>query len=625
MSETYFPINDLLRRKLQTALVVISLTLCVASTLFLLLFGDKMGFGISLMIEDKLTASFSTMFSRFVIFIGILIFIVGAVIVSFMVFVMMSQRIRDIGLMKAVGCPNDLIFGYFMNELVMVTFAGCFFGVVLGIVADFVSANFFNNFGFQFAQKSMNIWIIILVFVVFLVLALVFGAKPILNAVKVEPAKAISPAYSEGITREEKFKPVSKSGFAVRIAFRSLLRRKSASLRIVLCLTVVFILVTVAIAGGVIADQTTKNWVETAMGRDVIVIGHRDICSQYASLLSSFYGLKQGSQLNFTDERYFIPDGLLNKLGNYSAAGTLRVDTRLVVEMHVAEVKGYNIDPDTKVITHIGDNRQGESLVIGVEPEKVLNDWFLDGEFLKENHVEEAVVGDSLAQKLFTMPLKQSIRLSDNGTFRVVGVCLDPINNGNVTYVPLKVLQDTTGIYAANIVVTKIDPNANRANVLSHLREYVKSVNSEFEIFEINETIDKNLGFLSYIWSSIMLLPLFSLLAASLCLIGYVGLVLNEQRQEFGVLRAIGIRPGTVVKIVSWQSFLVVLASYGVGVSLGIMFTLLVLVPKPVVTDYTVLEIACWLLIALAVTFVSSLYPAVKFAKKPILEMMAQT
>ena len=158
MSETSFPINDLLRRKLQTSLIIISLTSCVASTLFLLLFSEKIGFGISLMAESKLTAGFSTLFSRFIIFTGLLIFVVGAVIMSFMVFLMMSQRVRDIGLMKAAGCPNDVIFGYFMTELLVVTVVGCFLGVVLGILADFASTNLFNSIGFQISQKPVNFW-----------------------------------------------------------------------------------------------------------------------------------------------------------------------------------------------------------------------------------------------------------------------------------------------------------------------------------------------------------------------------------------------------------------------------------------------------------------------------------
>ena len=43
MSETAFPVNDLLRRRLQTGLTVVSLTVSVASTLFLLLFAVKSG------------------------------------------------------------------------------------------------------------------------------------------------------------------------------------------------------------------------------------------------------------------------------------------------------------------------------------------------------------------------------------------------------------------------------------------------------------------------------------------------------------------------------------------------------------------------------------------------------
>ncbi|MDH5754229.1 MAG: FtsX-like permease family protein [Candidatus Bathyarchaeota archaeon] len=620
MSETSFPVNDLLRRKPQTSLVVISLTLCVASTLFLLLFGEKIGFEISLMVEGKLTAGFSMVFSRFMIFIWVLIFVVGAVIISFMVFVMMSQRIRDIGLMKAAGCPNDLIFGYFMTELLIVTFIGCFLGVVLGILADFASTSLLNSLGFQILQKPINFWFILLVFVLFFALALIFGAKPILDTAKVEPAKAISPTYYFGLSKEPGFKVISKSGFTFKIALRSLFRRKSATVRIVLCLTAVFILVTVAVAGGIIADQTTKSWIEKAVGRDIVLIAHKDMCDQYKLLLSKFYEAKEESQFNYTDTRCLILENLLNELSSIS--GIIGIDQRLVLKTHVKEVQGYVIDPETAATIPVGDDREGESLIVGVEHEKVLSEWFLDGEFLKGGQVQEAVIGDSLAQKMFSMPLNQSIKLFDR-IFDVIGVCLDPVNNGNVTYVPLKTLQNITGISGPNIVMVKIDASVNRADVLNHMQMEIENIHLEFEVFELNEILDKNLSFLGYIWSTIMFLPLFSLVATSLCLIGYVMLTITEQRQEFGVLRAIGANPRTVVKIVSGQSFIVLLSSYAAGIAIGIILTLLILVPEPLVTSYTVIEIAGWLLIALVATFIFSLYPAVKFAEKPILEIMA--
>jgi len=621
MSETSFPINDLLRRKLQTSLIVISLTSCVASTLFLLLFSEKIGFGISLMVESKLTAGFSTIFSRFIIFTGLLIFVVGAVIMSFMVFVMMSQRVRDIGLMRAAGCPNDVIFGYFMTELLVVTVVGCFLGVVLGILADFASTNLFSSFGFQISQKPINFWLVLLVFGLFFALALIFGAKPILDTTKVAPAKALSPSYHFGVSKESGFRVTSKSGLTMKLALRSLFRHKSATIRIIICLVAVFLLATVGIAGGIIADQTTKSWIEKAVGRDIVLIGHRDMCNQYKLLLSKFYEANETSPINYTDAKYLISEDILTRLNSMSS-NISGIDPRLVLEMHVEELEGYEIAPGTAdTYTVVGDSHEGNSLVIGVEPEKVLSESFLEGEFLKENQSWEAVIGDSLALGMFSVPLSQRINLRGED-FSIVGVCLDPINNGNVTYVSIKDLQNITGVSKPNIVMVKTNPSANRTAVLNYIRAEVKGLNSDFEVFDLNEVLDKNLSVLGYIWSTIMFLPLISLFAASLCLIAYVMLTITEQRQEFGVLRALGANPKTIVKIVSGQSLVVLLSSCAAGIAFGIIITLLILIPEPLITGFTVVEISGWLLTALAATFIFSLYPAIRFAKKPILEII---
>ncbi|MEM3627439.1 MAG: FtsX-like permease family protein [Candidatus Bathyarchaeia archaeon] len=619
MSETAFPVNDLLRRKLQTGVAILSLTLCVASTLFLLFFSEKVGLGISLMVEDKLTAGFSLVFSRFIIFIACLIFLIGAAIISFIVFVMMAQRVRDIGLMKASGCPNDLIFGYFMTELLIVTFAGCLLGVFLGMFADFASTSLFNMH-LPIPQKPINFWLILLVFVIFFVLAVFFGAKPILDAVKVEPSKAISPVFYFGLSEQPVFKIISKSCLTYKLALRNLFRRKSATIRIILCLATVSLLATVAVAGGIIADQTTKSWIEKAIGKDTILIGHQDMCSQYKLLLSKFYEKRANTLFNYTDEKYIVKESLLNRLR--SMAGVIAVDARLITETRIREIPGYLMDPTTMVITSVGDNREGESLIVGVEPTSVLSEWFLDGEFLRGNQSHEAMLGDTIAQRMFTKPLNQSIRLFERN-FDVVGVCVDSLNNGIVVYVPLKALQNATGITRPNIIMAKIDASANRMEILQKIVEEVKTTEPEFEVLELNEILERNLGFLGYIWSTIMLLPLFSLVAASLCLLGYVLLVLNEQRQEFGILRALGAKTSTIVKIISTQNIVVLSSSYAAGIAFGIIFTLLILVPKPIVTGHNILGIAACLLITLVALFICSLYPAIRFTKKRILEIIS--
>jgi len=102
----------------------------------------------------------------------------------------------------------------------------------------------------------------------------------------------------------------------------------------------------------------------------------------------------------------------------------------------------------------------------------------------------------------------------------------------------------------------------------------------------------------------------------------HIMLAVDEQRQEFAVLRAVGAKPKTVTAILAVQSLIVLLSSCAIGISLGVIITLMILVPQPVVTGFTVLEVSGWLLAALAGMFLLSLYPAFKFARTPLLKIM---
>ena len=617
MSETFFSVNDLVRRRLQTGLVVVGLALCVASTLFLLLSADRIGFHVLSMNENVLTPGFSRVFSNFIIFVGFLIFVVGAVIVAFMVFVMMAQRVRDIGLMKASGCPNDLVFGYFMNELVIVSFFSCLLGVAFGLVMDYASNRLLASSSLQPQSNVVNFWLALLLFTIYFLLSLTIGTKPILDAAKIEPSRAVSPTYFYGLSKESDFRGSTRAGFTFKIAVRSLFRRKSVTFRVILCLTVIFFLATVTIAGGIIADQTTRNWVERAVGKDPIMAGHRDICGRYQLLLSKFYQVNSIPDFNYTDAEYLISKDMLDQV---SQIPHVTVDQRLIMEANIREVEGYTFDP--KLGTKpIGDHREGKSLIVGVEPQKTFSNWIVDGELLRNEESREAMIGDSLAQKMFSSPLLQNLSCSGR-VLKVVGVCLDPINNGNVTYIPLKTLQSITGINAPNLLLIRIDPSANRMQVLNTIRSEVDSLGSDFELKELNQELGRAVGFLGYIWSMIMFLPASVLVAATLCLIGYVVLSVDEQRQEFGILRAVGAKPKTIIRIVSIQNILVLLSAYAVGLCLGIIVTLLILVPEPVVTDRIIMEIAGWLLMVLATILVISLLPVLRFARKSILEML---
>ena len=628
MFETYFPVSDLFRRKLQASLTIISLTCSVASTLFLLLVSTRIGVGATSTGGETLTRGLSIVFAQFLWFVGLLIFAVGAVLTSFIVFLMMVQRTRDFGLIKAAGCPNGLVFGYFITELLIVTSVGCVLGIVFGFAADYVVSNLG---GFQLYQKTPSFWFAPLVFAAFFGLALIFGTKPILNAARMPPIKALSTVNYFGLTMGKKHKPLSRWGLTWRIASRSLFRRQSASVRIIILLSTVFVLLTVSIAGGIIASNTTKSWIEKAADKNTIAIAHESMGIQYKLLMSKFSGgAEENDGFNYLDPKLGISDAFVQQLN--SVAGVVTVDKRLVFEARVYEFSNFTIDPETLVTSPVGDSREGDSLIVGVDPRKVTADWSIQGRFLSENNALKAVVGDSIAHEMFSPdpgkgvrfsgPLVQSIILQ-NTSFSIVGICIDPINNGRVTYVPIEKLVSITKTFDCNIVFVKLDSSADRTVTEAEIRNKIDMANTDLNIFEFNQVVEANVSFLGSAWSTIMLLPLLTLTSATLCLIGYAMLVVDEQHQEFAILRAIGGKPRLVISIVAYQSLIVLLSSFVVGISFGIITTLLILMSQPLITTITIIEIATWLIASVSGMFIFSLYPALKLAKTPILKIMS--
>ena len=623
MSNFGFPINDLLRRKLQTSLTVATLTLSVASTLFLLLFSSRLGYGVASAV-GILTQGLGAIFSQFILFIGVLIFTVGAVLTAFIAFLMMAQRTRDFGLMKAAGCPNSLVGGYFMTELLMTSFVGCILGIVFGFLMDYVVANLVLS-----SYQLPTFWFAPVVFVVFLVLSIVFGIQPILKAARMSPVEALSPVNYYNLSISAKHKALSRSALSWRIATRSLFRRQSATIRIIILLSIVFILLTVSIAGGIIASGTTISWVQKTVDSDTIAIAHTSMENQYKLLLSKFSGAKETGVFNYSDPNLAIPNAVVEQLSALPSVSF--VDSRLVLKEHVKEIGNFTITPDSLQTLPVGDSREGESIVIGVDPQKLASEWSLKGRFLSGNGDLEAVIGDSISLTMYSPYASKYVILADplvegiafqNTTFHIVGVCVDPLNNGLVTYVPIDKLENVTEISSPNLLFVKLISSTDSKTAIAEIRNIVQASDQDLDVFDLSGVGKQNTFFLASTWQTIMLLPLLTLVSAALCLVGYMMLAVDEQHQELAVLRAVGAKPKIVIFILAIQSLIVLLSSIGVGISLGTIITYLILMKQPLVTSITILEITGWLLAALVGMFIFSLYPAFRIAKASILKIM---
>ena len=621
MSEISFPVKDLTRRKTQTGLTILGLTISIAATVFLVLFGSNLGFEIGFLTRGgRLTSGFYNIFFQFILFVSILNILTGPIITSFLVRLTMSERMKDIGVMKASGCRSGSIFGYFITELSLLIFFSTAAGIIFGVAVYYISTTLLNISGFSISQ-SLNLEVIAIVSIILIIFSHIFGASPIRKAAKAEPTEAMSPIYKLGTTTTLGKSIPSKLGFTFKAAFRSLLRRKTVTTQAIICLTVVLTLTTVTIAGGMIANQTTTNYVERGIGKNVVVVGNPILTSRYVNLLSRFFEDNEMEQIDYLNPEFFISESLVSEL--YGVPGVRKVDPRLILENSVHELPGIILDPvDQTTPVIIGGHRSCEALILGVEPEKVINDWLIFGRTLREDDQESTVIGVSLAVNMFDNAFNQSIRVFDKSlvSYDIAGVCVDPLNNGKVVYIPIETLYRGLNQQGYNLLFLQIDPSEN-AQVLAQIENEASEGN--LAVVELNAILNKHVSFLENIWSSVMLLPLFSLATATISLLSYLMLSISGQQHEFGIMRALGAKPRHIMKIVFAQALLVISVSGAIGISVGLFITFWFLIPEPVISQSALISVTAGLTFVLGLLCASSLYPAMKAVKKTVVDAIA--
>jgi ABC-type lipoprotein release transport system permease subunit len=342
VSAISFPLKDLARRKTQTRLTILGLTIATATTVFLVLFTSNLGFEISDIAKTgKLTSGFTNIFSQFIMITSVLNLVISPVIISFLVHLKMASRMKDIAIMKTCGCLTKSIFGYFATEISLIIFASTALGAILGVTAFYITTFVMNLVGFHF-QQTFNFGAILVIFVITIISSHIFGVRPIVKASKVTPTEAMSPIHGLGITNFAR-KISSKFGFTLKIAFRNVIRRKTTTIQVSICIVTVLTLTTVTLLGGMIANQTSINYSEKAIGKNVILIGCPTVTERYVKLLNKFFQEDTTEPIDYTSSETLISESTITKLKQIEEI--TKVDPRLILEHSVREVPGIILDP----------------------------------------------------------------------------------------------------------------------------------------------------------------------------------------------------------------------------------------------------------------------------------------
>lgn len=127
------------------------------------------------------TGTFTTLLSG----IAAISLLVGGIGIMNIMLVTVTERIREIGLRKALGAKKKVIIAQFLIEAIILTFIGGVIGIGLGILASFLFSTFTGSL-FVIAPTS-----ILLAFVVSVGIGILFGWYPARRAANLQPIEAL--------------------------------------------------------------------------------------------------------------------------------------------------------------------------------------------------------------------------------------------------------------------------------------------------------------------------------------------------------------------------------------------------------------------------------------------------
>lgn len=584
---------------------------------------------------------FLDVISYFLTTFAVIAIVVGAFIIFNTFSILVSQRVRESALLRALGASKKQVTRSVLIEAFIMSLVGATVGLFLGLGLARVLAGLFRTFGLDIAGEVLTLtpFTIIAAYVVGVVVTMVAAFVPARRAAKVAPVAAM---------RDD-----------------LVVQERGMGLRLVLGSVALLVGVALATAGLIGAPGNDAIWIGIGAVIWVIttavlapVIGHPVLVACRAvfgrlfgtpGLLAGENALRNPRRTGATASALMIGLAVVSAVGvlaaSLSATNDATVDdafeSDFLVQMptfqgfpsqfgdQMEAVDGVDLvsrQQGTPVSVEV-DGTPDQTFAVGVDPEffEIYDLTMIDGSDSISG--PQALLSESRADDLQAGP-GDTIDVEFPGgktiPLEVVGVFEDSPTTGGITF-PLSVLADAGLTRSDSTLSITVEESADRGAVKVDLEDVVKDlpILAVQDKEEFKELISGQVNQLLYVIYGLLAL---AVIIAVIGIINTLGLSVLERTREIGLLRAVGLSRSKLRRMITLESVAIALLGAVLGMVLGLVIG--VVLRESLKDDLTELalpltSLSVFLVVAVIFGVLAAIVPAIRASRMKVLDAIA--
>lgn len=595
-----FALKDFYRKRSQTFPYVFIIALIIALAEFMIYFSTLFGFNMILQLnflspenydnEYYLSGAFNVVYSQFTTLLNSLMVILAIAATVIVTTTLIVSKKRDIAIMKSLGTMPERLYLYYLLEAYIIFLIGFLLGFIFGLSAFGILSLFLTLMGYAIQFQFDILFTSLLFSITSIGIYLVSG-----YSLKKIGSQNIIKSFSKDIPYEydASKRPtiiprwMSSFGHNFKMAVLNSLRRKGEFKRFMVVFTLILLIIFTLGLGVLVLNNSAQHWIKNSQGENILVIGHEDLVETYDLMYQMFSDPRvtlDPDKKNFLNDSYLFSSDDVRDIANLS--GIQQVQERLIQFCEVKELDGIRYsegEGSSAGYSLVGSDREDNIPLIGVDPNNIINNYEIEGDFFNEdNSYDKMVVGDGLAYNFFDFPLSQSLQLTDYGRkFHVSGIIMDTFYSGYAGYISLDILQQEFGLENDQINVMLVVMNEGSLVALNELEQWVSErLGQKFIVHDLSSTFTQNVNHvvnLSYAFMAIIALMTY---IGILSLYNYQKAGIMEKAKDLIIMKAVGAKNSSIRKILFLEALFIIVPSLMLCAGLSMIFNSLFLIDK---------------------------------------------